>query len=420
MSAWSELEWRPTPHARRLVTLGASTALLGFALGRPSIVALAAVPIAFMLVASSHRATGCRLSLSVGSQTCFEDEPVAVTIEVLPDGPAELTRLAVRAGPYARWTPASTVAAGDTPVIVDATVQFARWGRRRIGTATASLISGGGMWRASVSVALGEAAVYPQPTPIRRFPVAPLRGGLSGEHRGRRAGAGGEFFGIRPFGPGDSPARVNWPTSLRLQRLHVTQRRAEEAVDVVLVVDTLVDAGPPTASSLDISVRGACGLAQVLLRTQDRVGVVALGGWLRWLRPDTGERQFYRIVATMMDVLGRESYVDPDVARIPPRSVPSGAQIIVFSPLLDSRTLTAIQQLRRRGLQTTVVDVLNVEPEQATDFDRLALRLWRLDREVTKHALDTIGVPVVPWDGAPGLDTRLVPILSGRFHGSLR
>ena len=169
-----------------------------------------------------------------------------------------------------------------------------------------------------------------------------------------------------------------------------------------------------------MSVRGACGLAQALLRTQDRVGVVALGGWLRWLQPDNGERQFYRIVATVMDVLGRESYVDPNVARIPPRSVPSGAQVVLFSPLLDPRALTAIEQLRGRGLRVTVVDVLTAQPVHATEVERLALRWWRLDREAVERALATLGVPLARWDGRPGLETLLTPLLSGRLRGVLR
>jgi uncharacterized protein (DUF58 family) len=415
------LVWRPTAHARRLITLSSLAVLLGLALGRPEVAALAAVPLAFVFVSPGGRPSSCEVRVSVATRTCLENELVPVTIEMVPDAPVELARVDISPGGYVRCLPEKPIVAADVASAA-AEVRFdaARWGRRRIGSATAELIAGGALWRATVPVELGELAVYPQPTAIRRLPVSPLRGGLAGEHGSRRAGAGGEFYGIRPYGPGDSPARVNWPTSLRLQRLHVTQRRAEEAVDVVVVIDTLADVGPPGASNLDLSVRGACGLAHVLLRTQDRVGVVALGGWLRWLQPGSGERQFYRIVATMMDVLGRESYVDPDVGRIPAKSVPSGAQIVVFSPLLDPRALTAIEQLRGRGLQVTVVDVLTAEPTPSTNIDRLALRLWRLEREAAEHALAGLGVPVVAWDGRAGLDLRLAPFLSGRRRGAIR
>jgi uncharacterized protein (DUF58 family) len=403
-----------------MFTLALSALLLGFLLGRPAVAALAAVPVALAVRPAGRRPARLAVAISREAKTAFEQEPIAVSVDVAADPSVELIRIDVTPGHHVRWAGTHPTAAGDGSVRTAGTVEVARWGRRRLGTATVRLSAGGGMWQASASVGLGELAVYPQPAALLRLPVAPLRGGLSGDHRGRRGGAGGEFFGVRPYGPGDSPRSVNWPSSLRSQRLHVTERRAEEAVDVVLVVDTLTDAGPPGESSLDSSVRGACGLAQFLLRSHDRVGVVALGGWLRWLRPETGERQFYRIVATMMDVLGRESYVDPDLGRIPPRSVPSGAQVVVFSPLLDERALAGIGQLRARGLHVVVVDVLTTEPPRARGDDGSALRWWRLEREATRHALAGLGVPVVAWDGDPGLDVLLAPVLSGRRRGAFR
>jgi uncharacterized protein (DUF58 family) len=421
MIASRRLRWRPTAHARRVFTLSVLAVLLGFALGRPAVVALAAVPVALACRSAARRPAGCELEVVAAGTTSFENEPIQITIKASSHDPVELVGISVRPARHVRWvTSDAAVAPGNEPTTMGGTVEVSRWGRRPLGTATVNLVTGGGLWHARTTVRLGELAVYPQPAPVKRLPIAPLRGGLSGDHRGRRAGAGGEFFGIRPYGPGDSPRSVNWPTSLRLQQLHVTERRAEEAVDVVLVIDTLGDAGPPGGSSLDLSVRGACGVAQFLLRSHDRVGVVALGGWLRWLRPETGERQFYRIVATMMDVLGRESYIDPDLDKIPPRSVPSGAQVVLFSPLLDARALVGIQQLRARGLQVTVVDVLTAEPVPANGEDRLALRLWRLEREATEYALAGLGVPVVAWDGQAGLEVRLAPMLSRRRRGAMR
>jgi hypothetical protein len=82
--------------------------------------------------------------------------------------------------------------------------------------------------------------------------------------------------------------------------------------------------------------------------------------------------------------------------------------------------VTAVEQLRGRGLRVTVVDVLTTEPAPAGAMERLALRWWRLNRQAVEQALATLGVPVVHWDGEVVLDTLLAPVLSGRLRGALR
>jgi len=58
----------------------------------------------------------------------------------------------------------------------------------------------------------------------------------------------------------------------------ITQHAAEQAADIVVGVDAFSDMG----GSLGRSVRGCAGAAQGYLRVGDRVGLVVLGGGLRW------------------------------------------------------------------------------------------------------------------------------------------
>jgi hypothetical protein len=60
-----------------------------------------------------------------------------------------------------------------------------------------------------------------------------------------------------------------------------------------------------------------------------------------------------------------------------------------------------------------VVDVLGHEPPLpagAGHADRLALRLWRMDRRAVRFVLGELGVPVVAWDGIGPLDLALAPL----------
>src|SRR5699024_8634288 len=147
--------------------------------------------------------------------------------------------------------------------------------------------------------------------------------------------SGVEFHGVRRFVPGDRPRRINWPVSTRRGELHVNELRDERAVDVIIAIDVLTDTGSAERGSRDLALRGATGATRVVLRAHDRVGLVAVGGRLRWLRPDLGDRQFYRVAESMLDVVDWQSFVDPDVEMIPYPALPAGAHVIFFSPLVD-------------------------------------------------------------------------------------
>ena len=127
-------------------------------------------------------------------------------------------------------------------------------------------------------------------------------------------------------------------------------------------VTSVIDATTVVADALDLSVRGAAGVAQAYLAAGDRVGVVALGGIVRWLPPGVGLRQVHRVVETVLDVRLDDSYVAPDLNRLPRRALPPGALVVLFSPLLDLGVLEILRDLRERGHPTVAVDVLRTEP----------------------------------------------------------
>lgn len=422
MSTDVELTWRPSAHARRLLTLTAVALLLGLGTGRPALVALAAAPLSYLLMPPRSSPPG-QLSVQAHSMArrCFEGEPVDVCVRAQLREPVGLVRIELRPAPRVRVCPghdADSVAADPTGSTLNSQVQIERWGRRPIGTVHVSLWTYGDLLRCVVAVGVGDVAVFPQPTPVRRLDLPPGRVVVAGDHVSRTTGPGVELGDIRPFSTGDPVKRINWPVSTRLGRLHVTTTAAERALDVVIAVDVFDDVGPPGASTVDLAVRGATGLARVLLRSHDRVGVVAIGGWLRWVRTDVGERQFYRVAEAMLDVMGRESFVEPDLRHLPRAALPSGSVVVLFSPLLDDRGKSAILQLRSAGHPVTVVDTLTTAPDARSPVEQVARRLWQLDRAASRLELAGLGVPVVHWDGHTPLDAVLGAMLRRTAGGA--
>ena len=102
---------------------------------------------------------------------------------------------------------------------------------------------------------------------------------------------------------------------------------------------------------------GAVQVVQSALRNGDRAGVVGLGSQQpRWLGPEIGQRQFYRVLDTLLGTgVGYQTMTGTMAPRtaIPPRAI-----VVAFSTLLDGEFGLALIDLSRRGHVVVVVDVL--------------------------------------------------------------
>ncbi len=415
--------WSTSARTRSLATAALLALVAAILTGRVALV-LVAAPALGALALMPRRRPGAELAVDVtlSGSRCFEGEDVTITATVRGE-PAEDIVISLEPEPRVTLAdPARRVRTflgdgGAAPPAWPATrwvVRADRWGRYSPGTILVSGRAGRGGFQTSVRVELEPLEIFPRATRMRSrlVPAELLR--RIGEHTGRAVGAGVEFAGLRPYVPGDQLRDVNRAVSIRRGQLHVNQRAAARAADLVVMIDSLGEAGPVADRTLDVAVHGAAALVTAYLRLADRAGIVVLGGALRWLGPAHGMRQFYRIAELMLRAR-YDSFVTPDVGRIPRTALPPGALVVVFSPLLDPRAFGALTDLRQRGFPLIVVDTLRDEPpvssrQAQSRRDGLALRLWRLDRTATRAALRDLGVPVLRWDAGAELDSVLAPL----------
>jgi uncharacterized protein (DUF58 family) len=283
-----------------------------------------------------------------------------------------------------------------------------RWGRYPIRARLTATVRGG--------LIAGTATL--DAVQLYVFPVAPARSTAIprtklpdriGTHVGRRVGSGVEYADIRAYMPGDPLRAVNWPVSARRRSLHVTDRLSEQAADVVVLLDTYPQPPGPATEAAEHTVRGAMQVVQTALRRGDRAGIVALGDrQTRWLAPDIGRRQFYRVLdATLGAGTGFQS---SDGSLAPRPALPPGAIVIAFSTLLNTHFAAALIDLRKHGHVVVTVDVLRGTPA-SDDRDPLVDRIWSLERSFLYRNLRTIGIDVVPWQEGSTLDEamQLIP-----------
>jgi uncharacterized protein (DUF58 family) len=430
-----DVRWRPSRHARRLLTLAAAGLLLAVAFRRPELAGLAA-PALLLLGAGRATRGGLpeRLTVRVGltSTRIYEGEPAAVDVVVSgADAAAGVAGPASAAGTVGttgaagdssgarfdvRWAfePGRGIEPGSATAANGQAARFTfaieRWGKRKLGSATLTLHDPWRLAEGRIDLTLPAIDCYPSPAVQRTEVVLSKLPNRLGEHRARVPGDGTEFTGVREYVPGDRQRAINWAASTRLGRLQVNTFAAERSQDVVLLVDATSDVGEPGQSALDLGLRGASGAARAHLAARDRVGVIMYQwGGAHWLAPSLGRRQFYRIVDALLQSdtgFARGA----SFSRLPRAALPPGALVVAFSPLLDGRFVEALRDMRERGFSLIVVDVLNAEPPRRRAFaDNAARRIWNLEQQAIRFSLRELGVPVVAWDGITPLDLPLAP-----------
>jgi uncharacterized protein (DUF58 family) len=146
-------------------------------------------------------------------------------------------------------------------------------------------------------------------------------------------------------------------------------------------------------------------VVQSALRYGDRAGLVALGSRdTRWLGADIGQRQFYRILDTMLGAA--DTYENATGTLAPRPAVPPGAIVIAFSTMLDTEFALALIDLRKRGHAVVAVDVLEGSPVEG-EHDPLVARMWSLQRSFMYRDMATVGVDIVGWPGTATLDQAM-------------
>jgi uncharacterized protein (DUF58 family) len=257
--------------------------------------------------------------------------------------------------------------------------------------------------------------VFPRSETLRALVRPAHTQRATGNQVSRRTGVGIEFAELRPFVPGDVVRWIDWKATARRGSPWVREHHPERNTDVVLFLDTFTDVWSGSATTVERAVRAASSIVRAYLERHDRVGLVSFGGVLRWLMPGMGIRQEYRILEALLDTEVAVSYAWKGIEVIPVRTLPPRALVLAVTPLLDERSVGAIVDLRARGFDVAAIDVSPLAPSLRDDpVDRLADRIWVMEREKLHRDLRRIGIAVAPWRDGEHLPRALWEVEASR------
>lgn len=247
--------------------------------------------------------------------------------------------------------------------------------------------------------------VLPQVEKIRRLDIRPRFTRIfSGQIPARRGGPGVEFYGVRPYQPGDPIRWINPHASARHpDSLYINEFEQERVADVGLIVDARQLSNLPSNSSslLDHSIEAVASLSDCLLDKGNRVGMLIYGGPLQWTFPGYGKIQKERILRALAAADLGINPIFEDLGYIPTKLFPARSQLILISPLLKE-DLVILLRLRARGYPLIIVSPDPIEYERRSYAQRgevdLAARIARMERDLLLRKLMQAGIQVVDWD----------------------
>jgi uncharacterized protein (DUF58 family) len=399
------------------LALAAAGSIAGLSAGRAELIALVAPFAAYVALGLAlARRPRVTVRANVEQDVVLEGEEVSVVVRIVAETAVDDLELELR--PTRGFVTSATtrralqLAAGQQ-FELRFLLRPQRWGGARLGEITCQARDRFGLFVYQLpDLSLATIRVFPRIERLREL-VGPLElQATAGSRVSQERGEGIEFAEVRPFTSGDRVRRINWRVTARRAAPYVSERHPERNADVILFLDTFADVRDARGSTLELAVRAAASLAHGYLARKDRVGVIGFGGMLNGLGPRLGTAQLYRILDSLIGSEVTFSYTHKDVRFVPRRLLPPKALVIAITPLIDKRSLAAMLDLRARGFDLAVLDISPVPftaPGSAPS-DRLAHRLWVLQRDALRTRIQALGVPVTEWGGEEPLQ---VPLATG-------
>ena len=408
-----------------------ASALVATMVGRPE-AAIAAAPWAALLVLglTSTRRQGLRGRAELGADRILVGDAIelAVTVRTESAGWVVLRPLGHetpdgrndRSGRHADHRPvamASAVAA-DRPVVVGCQLPTPPWGAHDVGRVEVTLHERYGLFEQhGMLTEPVRLRVHPRPVDLQRLLGPWLVRRQSGVHDSTAADRGVELADIRPFGSGDALRDVNWWASARSNQLLVTQRHPDRATDAILLLDSFVESGHDVRTVVGLAVEAAVALAESHLALSDRVGLVELGGVVRWVNPGTGRLQLHRLTDALLGTRLYANSTDRDLTVLPRGALPPRSFVLALSPLLDPRFIDTLFVLRASGHDVAVIECFYETPDAGglnVEVSRAAARVFDAERTIVRDRLTERGVAVGRWRRDEHLDLVLAELLTAR------
>ncbi len=234
--------------------------------------------------------------------------------------------------------------------------------------------------------------------------------GWLGNIKSAQMGVGSEFFSVREYSQGDEMRDINWKATARYLDPKTNAFEAEKSGDVIIILDAFHDSNVGVFEDhiLKHSVRAATSLASDIISDRNRVGLLVIGNFVRWVYPRSGQEQLYEIMDNLMDLEGGSHWRLEHAKFIMDKIFPNRCLLLFISPLTSEKVTEAIAGLARKKYEIAVVSPcpIDLQKRYLDKEDELAEKLQRIERRNRMARLRDYG-PVIDWETDQPLEVAI-------------
>jgi uncharacterized protein (DUF58 family) len=221
-----------------------------------------------------------------------------------------------------------------------------------------------------------DVLVYPSLIEMRKHQLlATQRLALNeGIRKVRRVGHTYEFDHIKDYARGDDPRSINWKATSKVNRLMVNHYDDEKSQQVYTILDLGRNMHSPFngMSLLDYAVNTSLALSAVILKKDDKAGLIALGDKsYQFVQADRGQAQMSRLMNVLYNAAACEG--DGSMERLfhlVRSHIRNRSLLIYFTNIESLNQLERIHPYLERMQSRHLLVVVLFENEEVVDFTR--------------------------------------------------
>ena len=254
--------------------------------------------------------------------------------------------------------------------------------------------------------------VYPSIIQMQQFALrASTTVAASGRRRLRRLTKSYEFDQIKEYVRGDDYRSINWKATGRTNQLMVNQYEDERAQRVFCCIDRGRTMLMPFngLSLLDYAINATLALSNVILKREDRAGLITFADKIGTVLPaDSKPDHLRRIMDALYRQEEKEQEADYDLLYYASRKLLGGRSLMILFTNFESnyaldRVLPALRRIAKAHTlmvilfeNTEIADLLREPTEDLADvYRQSSARDWLQQRELMAARLRQNGVNVV-------------------------
>jgi uncharacterized protein (DUF58 family) len=268
-----------------------------------------------------------------------------------------------------------------------------------------------------------------------------MQGTMSGRHTSPNKGFSVIFAEHRPYSPGDDIRDLDWRVLGKSDRYYIKQYIEETNLRATILLDASGsmnfrgDAAAPVAgkrvSKFEFAQYLAAGLAYLLVRQQDAVGLVTFDSEIRrFIKPASRPSQVRRILEALHETeAGRDTALAETLHTVAER-VPRRGLILLVSDLFDDpdRIVEALHHFRFNGHEIVIFHVMADEEltfpfRDFNDFRDLEVAGHQINidpRSVRAAYLDKVRAHLEKIErGCGQMRADYVPVNTKQAHGKV-